>query len=403
MLQTGKKRIIVVLGVHRSGTSAVTRGLKVLGVELGNNLVPAGPDNTRGFWEDFDLNALNIEMLAAIGSDWHYLEPIAAGDFEILRSKGYFDRAAAWLREKVRGVYIFGCKDPRLAKLAPFWKEVFRHCNFDVSYILVVRHPLSVAKSLAERDGFDVVKCYLLWLEHVLISVASTTDERRVFVDYDRMMQSPDHEINRIAERLDLSIDPTELQYYKREFLDTKLRHTVYSPKDLALDDACPPLVREIYAAVSDMAADSAHYEHLIWNERVLQWMEEFDRMTSLLSLADRLLRRISNLSRAIKEMEKVTIALDAERRAREMERAEAVKQIQSLTDWATSADTYAKSKVEEMETLRGTAEAVRHAQEVELGKMAAKVQMLESQLMAYRSHWVFRILPVPPPMVRKS
>ena len=59
------KRLIVVLGMHRSGTSAITRGLQVMGVGLGDRMMPAMPDNVKGFWEDVDLNALNMEMLSA--------------------------------------------------------------------------------------------------------------------------------------------------------------------------------------------------------------------------------------------------------------------------------------------------------------------------------------------------
>ena len=63
--------------MHRSGTSAITRGLQVMGVELGDNLMPAlKGDNDKGYWEDIDLNALNIEMLSAIGSRWDCVSPI---------------------------------------------------------------------------------------------------------------------------------------------------------------------------------------------------------------------------------------------------------------------------------------------------------------------------------------
>ena len=63
-------RLIVVLGMHRSGTSAITRGLQVMGVELGDRMMPpVEGNNSKGFWEDLDLYALNIEILNNIGSD----------------------------------------------------------------------------------------------------------------------------------------------------------------------------------------------------------------------------------------------------------------------------------------------------------------------------------------------
>lgn len=212
-----------------------------MGVELDDRLMPAFEDNNpKGFWEDSDLNELNIEMLSAIDSDWYHLAAIGSIDVEILRKEGYFLRAAELLRQKVGSAPIFGFKDPRVAKLLPFWKEVFRHCQFDVSYVMAVRHPLSVVKSLAKRDGIEAGQSYLLWLVHVITSLTGSAGDKRVLVDYDRLVQSPDHELNRLAKHLNLEIDLTELQNYKTEFLDQGLRHTVYELNDLLLDDSCP-------------------------------------------------------------------------------------------------------------------------------------------------------------------
>jgi hypothetical protein len=77
-----------------------------------------------------------------------------------------------------------------VAKLLPFWKKVFMHGNLNVDYVLVIRHPLSVGNSLAKRDGLAAEKSYLLWLEHVIGSLAGTEGENRVLVDYDIFMHA---------------------------------------------------------------------------------------------------------------------------------------------------------------------------------------------------------------------
>jgi len=282
-------RLIVVLGMHRGGTSAIARGLQVMGASLGDRLMPPKDgNNPKGFWEDIDLNALNIEMFGALGRDWHHLAPITPGDVDALHKKGYFLRAVVLLRQKLDGVPVFGFKDPRVAKLLPFWKLVFSHCQFDVSYVLVLRHPFSVAKSLAKRDGLDAEKSYLLWLGHIIESLKGSAGDKCVLVDYDNVMKSPDHELNRIAKCLDLEIDPTKLQCYKAEFLDEELRHTVYSLNDLSLDDACLPLVREVYTVLLGVASDLVQIDDLVLQNQLVQWAGEFERMNSLFSLADR-------------------------------------------------------------------------------------------------------------------
>ena len=214
-------RLIVVLGMHRSGTSAITRGLQALGVQLGDRLqAPVEGINDKGYWEDVDIGALNVEMLSAIQSDWSFLAPVEPADTQALLKKGYFLRAVELLRNKIGGSPLFGFKDPRMARLIPFWKEVFGYLSLDASYVIALRHPLSVAMSLARRDGFDRERSYLLWLSHVVTSLSDSAGARRVIVDYDLMMQEPDRELARIAKQLGLQVDPEEAGKYKAEFLD---------------------------------------------------------------------------------------------------------------------------------------------------------------------------------------
>ncbi|MDD2923809.1 glycoside hydrolase family 99-like domain-containing protein [Rhodoferax sp.] len=284
------KRLIVVLGMHRSGTSAITRGLQVLGVDLGQTMYgPLAGVNEKGFWEDIYFNDLDVEILNDLGLDWHSLANIDEKDVDVLRNKGFFLRAVELLRQKVDDSPLFGFKDPRVTKLLPFWRAVFKHCEFDVGYVLALRHPISVVKSLKKRDNFDAEKSYLLWLGHVIRMMSDSADGKRVLVDYDSLMLLPDHQLGRIAEQLNLIIDHDALQVYKQEFLDLGLRHTVYDLNDLALDDACPALVREVYAALVKVASDNVPINSPELRDMVARWAAEFERMSSFLNLADRL------------------------------------------------------------------------------------------------------------------
>ncbi|MDP1635502.1 MAG: hypothetical protein Q8L69_12580, partial [Gallionellaceae bacterium] len=100
---------------------------------------------------------------------------------------------------------------------------------------------------MERRDGLDARHGYFLWIGHVIASLTGTIGCNRVLVDYDRLMQSPEPEVKRLAGSLDLRIDPTELQIYQNEFLDRNLRHTVYGLDEMQSDEACPPLVREMF------------------------------------------------------------------------------------------------------------------------------------------------------------
>ena len=294
-------RLIVVLGMHRSGTSVITRGLQVFGVQLGDKMMPPTEGiNPKGYWEDVDLNALNIEMLHAIGNDWCRVRVIGSSDVEFLHKHGYFRRAVDLIREKTGSSPLFAFKDPRVAKLLSFWKEVFVHCQLDVSYLLAVRNPLSVVKSLTKRDGIEAEQSYLLWFEHLITGLTHSVGKKRVLVDYDRLMQSPAHELSRIAESLELEIDPAELKIYKTKFLDKGLRHTVYNLNDLLLDSTCPPIVHETYLALLDLASDNVGFDAL--EGKVALWSDEFERLSSPIILIDKLFVQNTVANQAIAE-----------------------------------------------------------------------------------------------------
>lgn len=311
-METKNKKLFVVLGMHRSGTSAITRGLKVVGVELGDRMIPNADDNTTGFWEDIDINALNIEMLNVIGSDWHRLATITSIDMDVLHSKGYFSRAVELLRQKANSATIFGFKDPRITQLLPFWKTVFDYCQFDMNYVLSLRHPLSVAKSLSKRNSFDADKGYLMWQWHIIRSLSDTVGEKRILVDYDCLIQSPDRELDRIAKLFDLEVDPTELQNYKTKFLDQGLRHSVHDINDLLFDDSCPPIVREIYSTLLEVAFDRVKLDEMELQNKVVLWLHDIFSDEQIKSLSEVIVERDEQIISLNKSIAERDVQIDA-------------------------------------------------------------------------------------------
>lgn len=263
MNNTQQKHIVVVLGMHRSGTSAITRGLQVLGVDLGDSLTPSASDNEKGFWEDQDINALNIDLLKALGHDWHTLTPILADELTAPITGEFKLRAVEVLRNKLNATHCFGLKDPRIARVLPFWQSVFDHLQVRVSYVIACRNPMSVVRSLAKRDGFDLEKGYYLWLEHTLSSLMQTTNNTRIVVDYDRLIEDPAEQLRRISQTLGLAFNPEgpEFDEYQTQFLEDSLRHTRYRVEDLKLDKVVPPTVSALYITLLELAADILRFD----------------------------------------------------------------------------------------------------------------------------------------------
>lgn len=312
MKKNNKKRIIVVLGMHRSGTSAIARGLQALGVDLGNNLMPPAPDNNdKGFYEDLDINGLNIELLNVLDSDWHALSLIPSSAFDQENLAPFTLRAIALLRAKM-GDQIFGFKDPRITRLLPFWQAVFNHLNVSPSYVIAVRHPMSVMQSLQRRDGFDKEKSYYLWLEHVLPTIFETADYDRVFVDFDLLMADPKAQLRRIAQALDLpfSASSSGVKEYMGEFLDEALRHAQFEFEDLHSDSTVPPDVINAYEVLVQLARDEIKIDGPEVAEIFGQLNSRLQSLQPVLNYTTRLERKVAERDAQIANRDKDIVDL---------------------------------------------------------------------------------------------
>ncbi len=255
-----QKQIVVVIGPGRSGTSAITRGLKVFGVDLGENLMPPKPGvNDKGFWEDQDIYSLNRDIFKEIEHDWHRLTPV---DFNILprqKLNALKLRAIEVVRKKLKSTNLFGMKDPQITRLLPFWRDVFAHLSVKDSYVIACRNPMSVARSLAKYTGFPLEKSYLIWFEHTLASLTYTGGTTRVVVNYDLLMQDPLGQLQRIGKTLGRQIDARgdDFLEYQSRFLDAGLRHIEYQIEDLRLDDVIPQKCVMLYELMLGFSADT--------------------------------------------------------------------------------------------------------------------------------------------------
>jgi hypothetical protein len=165
----------IVLGMHRSGTSCITRIINLAGLSLGGPVAGANPSNPAGHWESLEGMAVNDLILQVNGGSWD--EPPA-------RLAG-----TGWLRVKMRrflgnlhrnGAAVW--KDPRTILTFPLWKPLLgTYC-----LLATFRHPMSVARSLQRRDGFTLEKGLSLWRHYNERLLALCTAEEEVYwVDFD--------------------------------------------------------------------------------------------------------------------------------------------------------------------------------------------------------------------------
>jgi len=254
------KTMIVVVGPGRSGTSAIVRGLRVFGVDLGDNLMPPKSGvNEKGFWEDLDFYALNNDIFKSLDHGWDKLTPVNLSALSREKFNNLKLRAIELTRKKTASVNLFGIKDPQMTRLLPFWREVFSYLSFQDSYVIACRNPASVVHSLSKYTGFSIKKSYLLWFEHTLASLIDTAGAKRLIVSYDNLMQDPLQQLRRIGNALHLPFDANgkDCLEYCSDFLDIGLRHNKYQNEELSLDADIPPKCMKLYDLMLKFSIDS--------------------------------------------------------------------------------------------------------------------------------------------------
>ena len=254
-VERSTKRALLVLGMHRSGTSSLAGAMIRLGGAAPLNLMPPADDNPTGFWESTVLKTLNDEILAAAGShwdDWRQFDQTRIDAATVFALKG---RAISALAGEFGDASLAVIKDPRMCRLMSFWSPVFREAGWSVRPVLQLRSPLEVALSLNRRDGIPLGLGCLIWLRHVLDAEAGTRDMRRTMVDWDDFLSDPRHTLERAGEQLDVTwprwsdVALAEVD----QFVSTDLRRQRAGDSDLQAHPAVNDLVREAYAAVREL------------------------------------------------------------------------------------------------------------------------------------------------------
>lgn len=196
---------VLVLGMHRSGTSALSGVLASLGVAAPCTLMDANALNPRGYWESTKLMQVHDEILASAGTrwdDWDVFNPRWINSPIASEMMGKLDGA---IEEEFGSRSFLLVKDPRICRMFPVWKHVLQKKQIGIKIVIPVRNPLDVARSLEHRNGFTTSKSLLLWLRHVLDAEHATRSESRVFVSYEEMLTSWKPVVSKIGTALSIS------------------------------------------------------------------------------------------------------------------------------------------------------------------------------------------------------
>src|SRR5450759_4793781 len=156
--EIGAKHAVLVLGMHRSGTSAVAGTLVKLGATPPKSLMVAKPDNPRGHWESNALMALNDEILKSAGSTWDDWRTFNASWYTSPIAEEFNQKAANEINKEFGNAKLVVIKDPRMCRMVPFWSKVLNGSGYTMRFIIPVRSPLEVSRSHWIRDKIQIYK-----------------------------------------------------------------------------------------------------------------------------------------------------------------------------------------------------------------------------------------------------
>ena len=251
----GQRRpIVLVLGMHRSGTSLCSHLLSALGVDMADE-IGVNLGNDKGHWERWEIVEFHDRILGLFNRDY-------LGRFHdfALPVAWWADPRVAQIRREIvaflesrMGDGYFGFKDPRTVRLMPVWHQIFNELKLAPKLVLCLRNPAQVARSLYARESLDPANGEYRWLAYMIDFYRYTSNFECCAVEYEEWFGDPAANIEKLRKFLDLPWQQGEadLALLLSDLIDPTARHD-----DPEHHEANQPLVRSLYQLASRAGRD---------------------------------------------------------------------------------------------------------------------------------------------------
>ena len=256
------EKIIFVLGMHRSGTSAITRMLNILGVDLGKHLLKGQTQiNEKGFWENKNLIKIHENIFSSLNSSWFDARNLPDNWWEDPDISIFINEIESVLKQDFENQSFIAIKDPRICRLLPLWLEILRKHRISPMCLLIVRNPIEVAQSLAKRDGFDSGIAYYLWLTYVLESEYFSRNLPRTVLNYDDLLTDWEKTASMIADDFGITWPHSISDVGKKieQEISKKLRHHHANKKDKGVVDYLAQKALDVYEKITTENVDESN------------------------------------------------------------------------------------------------------------------------------------------------
>jgi len=370
--------ILIVTGMHRSGTSLTASLLQSAGVDMGKNLMPPSEGNIKGHFEDLDIvqfheNALKANHFPPEG--WTILNQVnyIPQDLKII--------AKEVISKKRNQANITGWKDPRGTLFLNFWESELPEAKF----IFLYRNPWEVVDSLYRRgdaifqENPEFALAFWKTYNQAIINFYDNYSDKSILINIESIRDNPENLSNVIAQQFNLKIS-IKSQVYDSSFLKS---YDEQSPYSLLIKEFFPNSIA-IYQEL-ELRRDSPYKEKFKLKSNN-QIQAEFNK-NYLLKNWLRLRNTERNLFKVQSQLENL------EQKEKELKTSldqttEALEHSQNQLTETTEALKHSQNQLTE------TTEALKHSQN-QLAEKDANIRHLEEKIAAMKSSkfWKMRQL----------
>jgi hypothetical protein len=296
-----RRPIVLVLGMHRSGTSLCSHILSALGVDMADD-IGVNLGNDRGHWERWEIVEFHDRILTLFNRDY-------GGRFHdfALPVAWWADPRVAQIRHEIVGFLeqrmadgYFGFKDPRTVRLMPVWHQIFNELKLAPRIVLCLRNPVQIARSLHARENLDPANGEYRWLVHMIDFFRYSSKYDFCTIEYEEWFRDPAVNIEKLQGFLDLPWQQSEadLGLVLSGIVDPALRHDGPDHREATL-----PLVRTLYKLVRDPDRDEAR-------DKIGYIVSQFIGFQQLQSPFQRVLEDVAETAAKFPEVQREAAAL---------------------------------------------------------------------------------------------
>lgn len=219
--------LLIVLGMHRSGTSATAGFFSYFDFFPGLRLLSSNEFNPKGYFESTQIVLENDHLLRLFGlSNWNDVRPLIfdmENDFMSEWIASAINIFQGEYKDKERKIL----KDPRICRLLPVWKEIFSDLGEKTQYMITLRNPADVIASLSRRDGMHPNQSAFLYAIYLIDAERHSRGEARALVRYAELLNNTQHVLSELDGHLGTEFSATKPEILANAcaFLDPNLNH----------------------------------------------------------------------------------------------------------------------------------------------------------------------------------